>query len=272
MVLHHKIVDWSLLMVKIQYKNKTQGFGLIEVMIGMVISILIFAGILNLFQRNKTAYQLNQNIATLQQDGRFATAFLSRTVRLAGFRTPPNINGMELYQNYEDIFPAGSELIAGTNDNINNSDSITVRYQGSPGGNIFDCLATPVQPNQIAVSTFFINNNNQLVCSAVNNGVANANNPDVLVDNVESMHIRFGEDLTGDGIANRYVPPGFVGLELNRVISVRISLLIRTQEQRNPIVDNKLYALQDVQLGPFNDQFVRRVFTTTVQVRSTAPI
>ncbi len=251
------------------HRHQSKGFGLVEILISMVISIFLFAGVLNLFQSNKRAYRLEQNLSSLQQNGRFATTFLNRTIRLAGFRSEPDLKQMELYQEYEEVFPENSELIAGTNDNVNGSDSLTVRYQGNSHANIFDCLATPVQKQQMAVSTFFLNENAQLVCAAVNNGVPNLSNPDVLVDNVEAMHIRFGEDLNGDGIVNRYVPPDHPGLNTARVVSLRISLLLRTVEEASPIVDKKFYALQDVEIGPFNDNFLRKVFTTTVQLRST---
>lgn len=249
-------------------RSQTKGFGLVEILISIVISVILFAGVLNLFQSNKRAYRLEQNLAALQQDGRFATTFLNRTIRLAGFRTQPALDEMQMYREYQEVFPTGSELIAGTNNDTNSSDTLTVRYQGSVSGNVFDCLATPVQANEMAVSTFFVNANAQLVCAAVNNGVPNLSNPDVLVDNVEAMHLRFGEDMNGDGIVNRYVPPNHPDLNLARVISLRISLLLRTMEQANPVIDQKFYALQDAEIGPFNDRFLRKVFTTTVQIRS----
>ena len=255
-------------MIDLPIKHQTKGFGIVEIFVSLIISIVLSAGIFNLFQSNKRAYRLEQNLAELQQNGRFATTFLNRTIRLAGFRSQPKLDQMESYKDYQDIFPSGSELIAGTNDDVNGSDTLTIRYQGSSNGNIFDCLATPVQADKTAVSTFFINNQNQLVCAAVNNGVPNLNNPDVLVNNVEAMQIRFGEDLTNDGVVNRYVPPDYPDLDLKRVISVRVSLLLRTGDESSPVLDNKYYALQDTEVGPFNDHYLRKVFTTTVLLRS----
>ncbi len=244
---------------------------MVEILVSIVISTILSAGVLNLFQSNKRAYRLETNLAALQQDGRFATTFLNRSIRLAGFRSQPQLDDMQMYEAYNEVFPLGSELISGTNDDINNSDSLTIRYEGTPYGNVFDCLATPVQSDEMAESTFFINDNNQLVCAAVNNGVANLSNPDVLVDNVEAMHLRFGEDTTGDGLVNRYLAPQSAGLDLSRVVTVRISLLLRTNDQAAPTMDMKSYDLQAVEVGPFNDHFLRKVFTTTVRLRSMNP-
>lgn len=244
------------------------GVGLIEILIGITMSLILLAGFINLFMNNKRTYLLDHSLSELQRNGQFANLILNRTLRLAGYRTTPDLENMKGYADYVDIFPPGSELITGTNNDTNGSDSITIRYQGNNSGDIFDCLATPVAANQVAESRFFINNNQELVCSAINNGATNPNNPAVLVENVQSMQIRYGEDTDGDGIVNHYVPAGFSGLDYNRVLAVRISLLLTTDTPTNPVIDNKFYTVQDVEYGPFNDNFLRKVYTTTIQLRS----
>lgn len=248
--------------------KKMAGIGLIEILIGITMSLLLIAGFINLFLNNKRSYLLDQNLADIQRNGQFANMILNRTLRLAGYRTTPDLANMQTYVDYIDLFPAGSEFISGADNSNNGSDSITIRYQGSNSGDIFDCLATPVGANQMAESTFSINANNELVCSAINNGVANPNNPAVLIENVEAMQIRYGEDTDGDGIVNRYVPANFGGLDYNRVMAVRISLLLRSDSPLNPVVDNKLYTVEDSEFGPFNDRLLRKVYTTTIQLRS----
>lgn len=249
-------------------RSSQGGIGLIEILIGITMSLLLIAGFINLFLNNKRAYLLDENLTTMQRNGQFAHMILNRTLRLAGYRTVPDLSDMQGYADYENIFPAGSEFIRGTDNDSNGSDTLTVRYQGSANGDIYDCLATPVGANEVAESYFFINANNQLVCSATNNGVANPNNPAILVENVEAMQIRFGEDTDDDGIVNQYVPASFPGLDYSRVLAVRISLLLRTDNQTNPVSDTKLHTVQDVEFGPFNDNFLRKVFTTTIQLRS----
>lgn len=249
--------------------SKTQlGLGLVEIFVSLTVAMLLLSGLINLMLSNQQAYRLDHNLAEIQNNGRYATTFMGRTIRLAGFRSPPDFSKMLNYSDLTSIFPAGSELVQGTNNNVNGSDTITVRYQGSPSGNVFDCLAQTVNADQIAVNTFSVNNQGQLICSAVNNGVPNASNPAILVDGVEAMHIRFGEDLNEDGMVDRYVPPGYTGLVLNNVVSVRISFLLRSQEEVSPTTNTQKYALQDSLLGPFNDKYLRRTITTTIKLRS----
>jgi type IV pilus assembly protein PilW len=248
--------------------RKMSGVGLIEILIGITMSLLLMAGFINLFLNNKRAYLLDHNLSEIQRNGQFAHMILNRTMRLAGYRTMPDLANMEGFQEYVDIFPNGSELITGTDNITNGSDSITIRYQGNNSSDIYDCLATPVGSNELAESQFFINTNNELVCSATNNGVANPNNPAVLIENVEAMQIRYGEDTDADGIVNQYVPANFPGLDYNNVLAVRISLLLKTDSEVNPVLDSKLYNVQDVEFGPFNDNFLRKVYTTTIQLRS----
>lgn len=249
-------------------KARQSGIGIVEVFISLSISLMLMSGLINLMLNNQQAYRLDHNLSEIQNNGQYATSFMSRTIRLAGFRAPPDFSAMLNYEDLSDIFPSGSEILNGTNNNVNGSDTITVRYQGSPSGNMFDCLAQSVSAGALAVNTFSINNQAQLICSAVNDGTANPSNPTVLVDGVEAMQIRFGEDLNNDGIVDRYVPPGFAGLVLNNVVSVRISLLLRSQEQVSPTVNTQTYSLQDSSLGPFNDKYLRRLVTTTVKLRS----
>lgn len=244
------------------------GLGLIEIFVSLTVAMMLLSGLITLMLNNQQAYRLDHNLAEIQNNGRYATTFMSRTIRLAGFRSPPDFSKMITYTDLEDVFPSGSELVQGTSNNINGSDTLTVRYQGSPSGNIFDCLGQTVNDGQMAVNTFSVNNQAQLICSAINNGIPNPNNPTVLVDGVEAMHIRFGEDLNGDGQVDRYVPPGYAGLLLNNVVSIRISLLLRSLEQVSPTINSQTYALQDSLLGPFNDKYLRRTVTTTIKLRS----
>ena len=77
-----------------------------------------------------------------------------------------------------------------------------------------------------------------------------------VVEGVEDMQILYGEDTDADGTANRYVPAGTAGLNMDNVVSVRVALTLRTLE------DN-------VALNAGNgDRRIRNTFTTTVVLRN----
>lgn len=94
------------------------------------------------------------------------------------------------------------------------------------------------------------------------------NQVDVMVEGVENMQVMYGEDTTGsDSVADTYVDANTVA-DWDDVVSVRISLLVRSIEEYGADTDTATYQLLGNSVGPFNDRRRRRVFTTTVDIRN----
>ncbi len=99
-----------------------------------------------------------------------------------------------------------------------------------------------------------------------------------LVEGVENMQILYGEDtnmvfpppappaLNGDRSANRYVVAGTVGLDMRRVVSVRIGLVLRTKEN-NLSTSVQSFNFNGAVVTPA-DRRLRRVFSTTIGLRN----
>jgi len=85
-----------------------------------------------------------------------------------------------------------------------------------------------------------------------------------LVDGVEDMQVRYGEDTDSDGVANRYATAGAV-TDWSQVVTVRMNLLLVSDDD-NIARAAQAYTLDGVTVTP-NDLRLRRVFTTTVAVR-----
>lgn len=85
-----------------------------------------------------------------------------------------------------------------------------------------------------------------------------------LVDDVENMQVFYGEDLDNDGIANRYAEANNVA-NMDNVVSVRISLLLRTGDNISSAAQKYTYNDTDIEAG---DRRVRRVFNTTIKIRN----
>lgn len=77
-----------------------------------------------------------------------------------------------------------------------------------------------------------------------------------LVEGVENMQILYGEDTDNNQTANRYVEADAAGLNMDNVVSVRITLTLRT-------IEDGLAAV--VANG---DRRIRRTYTTTVTIRN----
>lgn len=59
------------------------GLTLIEVMIAITISLIMLAGVIQLFVSNKQSYRIQEGINSLQENGRFALQFVSSSLRMA---------------------------------------------------------------------------------------------------------------------------------------------------------------------------------------------
>ena len=96
---------------------------------------------------------------------------------------------------------------------------------------------------------------------------------DELVEGIENMQVLFGEDTdadgdgaNGDGTANRYLSFGADGLDMDRVVSVRISLLARSLND-NLTTEPSPYFFVEEKPAP-DDKRLRKVFTTTITLRN----
>ncbi len=98
-----------------------------------------------------------------------------------------------------------------------------------------------------------------------------------LLEGVENMQILYGEDTdadiegaNGDGTANRYVPIGTASLDIDRVVSVRLSLLARSLNN-NLTTEPSPYTFNGTAVTPgATDKYLRKVFTTTITLRNKA--
>ncbi len=109
-----------------------------------------------------------------------------------------------------------------------------------------------------------------------NQGIGAAAAPEELIEGVENMQILYGEDLNATD--NVFLPTRFVPMsavtDINNVIAVRISLLMRTTRELDRPDDTRTYLLAGVTpatgttINPVDDKRMRKTFTTTVTLRN----
>ena len=83
-------------------KNQ-QGLSLIELMISLLMSLFILAGLVTVFSLNRATYQTDEGMARLQENGRFALDFLTRDIRSAGTIGCTGINQLKPGKNSEGV-------------------------------------------------------------------------------------------------------------------------------------------------------------------------
>ncbi|MDG2237674.1 MAG: PilW family protein [Arenicellales bacterium] len=103
-----------------------------------------------------------------------------------------------------------------------------------------------------------------------------ASNGDELVEGVENMQILYGEDTdadsegaNGDSTANRYVPISEDSLDIDRIVSVRVSILARSLNDNLTTTPSQV-TYNGAPYPATPDRYLRKVFTTTITLRNKA--
>lgn len=257
-------------------RSREQGFTLVELMVALTIGLVLTIVVAQLFLGSRRTYATTDDVSRMQENIRYTYQLLTRTIHLAGYKSSANTR-------VEDVFAAGTPVLAGVEGTGIISDSFTVRYQGNsngPGaaadGSIVDCLGQPVAAGVMAANTFSIavgrNGANALFCS-----VDGVNNVEVVPD-VENMQILYGVDNDSNLVVDSYVRTTDAGFNANNVRSVRVALLFRTPNPGvSPTTVTRTYDLNGppaaggATLGPFNDTRIRRDLTMTVNMRNRTP-
>ncbi len=96
-----------------------------------------------------------------------------------------------------------------------------------------------------------------------------------LVEGVENMQVMYGVDTDGDLVANQYVTAAGItptaGGEsgFNDVVSVRISLLMRSLDNGQDIIDTEIYNLGDgIPINPIDSRLIRITTNATIHLRN----
>lgn len=266
--------------------NRNRGFSLIELMIALTIGLIVSMVVSQIFINSSTVFRSTDNLSRVQENARYALAVLTRELRFGTFRSDPRIPPRTAYP------LATAPALTGTDGGTSGTpasglpDSITVRFQGNgdgvgnADGTVQDCVGNRIDYGVTVVNTFFIqndaSNNNEptLYCNTVTTACVAAT-CFALVPGVENMQILYGEDINAgtfsilpDGSVDRWITAGSVS-NWDNVLSVRISLLMRTTEQVSAQTDAKAYLMSGTNVyAPGTDKRSRRVYTTVINLRN----
>jgi prepilin-type N-terminal cleavage/methylation domain-containing protein len=272
-----------------------QGLSLVELMVALVLGLLLMTGIIQVFLSSKQTYATNEAMARMQENGRFALEFMSRSARLAGYIEPIYTGGKPLPL----VRPLCTGLVipaelCTSNGAGNASDSVSFIMQPPlVDGERRDCAGNTITgPTPLIVNNSLIINQFSIIPAAGGNPAALAcraynlttsawvagDTWKTLVDGVDSIQVLYGINTGADArSANQYVSAERVGLNLadwQNVRSVRISALansVITTDATTPAT--RQFALLDAapltlaDLG--NDRRSRQIFTTTIQLKNT---
>ncbi len=133
-----------------KYSKHQHGISLVEILVSLVISLFLLAGIVQVYVGNKSSYAFTNSISRIQENGRYAMDIMARELRMAGFFgcaifDPEDDAALDAIVNNlnkagtgysDDLYDfLQNDLVEGTeNDGLNGSDSITLR--GAEPGNV----------------------------------------------------------------------------------------------------------------------------------------
>lgn len=270
-------------------RRQQLGLSLVELMVALVLGLVLMTGIIQVFLSSRQTYATNEAMARMQENGRFALEFISRSARLAGYVEPIYTDNKPL----PFVRPLCTGLpgtvpstLCSVNGAGNASDNISFIMQPAlVDGEKRDCLGNIVGDSDLIINNFSIiaangNTPAALGCRAYNLTTASwTAGPDAqaLVEGVDRLQVLYGINTGGDSrSANQYVSADRVGNNLSdwqKVRSVRISVLANSVATTNSTPANRQFVLLDA--APLtaanlnNDQRSRQIFTTTIQLKNT---
>jgi type IV pilus assembly protein PilW len=188
--------------------------------------------------------------------------FISKDIRMAGYWGCLN-----------PLVGAANTDVDGTNDNAaNTNDSIdtgtdTISIRGA-FVLIPPTIATPATKtcgDSVDITQLYYTDLSSMIKYRINGNsleqITN-NQTNALVEDIEDMQISYGADTDNpaDATPNYYVPAGTAGLDMSKVVSVRIILSVVTH-------DDNLAAVA----RPNGDHKIGRTFTSTIALRNRLP-
>ena len=236
-------------------------------MVAVTLSMILMAGVIQVYVSAKASYTVQHELSTLQQNQRIAIELLSNDIRKAGLSIDQAVSA----------FYTKDTKIANWDGENDDSDQITIAYESEKNCLGFETPKAGEDNAGIAVNRYFISNDNHLSCEG--NGTVRS-----LVPGITNMQILYGEDT--DPIvpgqirtANRYVKPA--DANMNNVVSVRIALLFETDGVVRGVdeaeAQTRSYKLLDGPTLVFDDQdptqtrqIRREVVTTTITLRNSS--
>jgi len=238
------------------FAKKQQGFSLVELMIAGVLGLLLLGGVIQLFLGSNQNYTMQDELAAMQEDGRFALMFLGDQIEMAGWTDP------------------SSTQVVSAVDFLNSSDgandSVALSYvRAINGTDNRDCNGDVVGSG-IVTNQFSVSANNELVCT----GITTGGDPQPLISGVESFQVLYGvetERVCPDGAVDRYMTRDEVNAAglTGQILSVRIGLLLASDGEilQQDLAEN--FQVLDQPLD-YNDKTLRRLFMETVFMPNSA--
>ncbi len=154
----------------------SRGMSLVELMVALVIGLVLSATTIMVYINNKHAYQVQNNTATLQENGRFALHLLREDIRMAGYwglnYASEDINNAETVTLSNECAPGWATNYANPLTSVNNANTgytsciPNADYSGNTD------ILTVRHASSEPVASAAINENNVYLLTSLTEGMA----------------------------------------------------------------------------------------------------
>lgn len=309
------------------------GMSLVELMVAMVISLFLSAGIFTMFTMSSSSVTTTSQFNQLQENGRIALAIMTRDISQVGFTG--DVTGTDLVVGSNTTVSAGvtvtNDCIGGGANNATLPNTVPSHfrklwgYEQGVSAISFACL-TNVNTNTdviqikrfIGPSSTTISADNRIYVETTSSQavfhtgalgaptLANGrfweyqhhiyyiaddgdipvlrrrtltatkgmSNEEQLIEGIENMRIEYGFDSDGDSTPDQYLPAASVtnlmwdNESFQRLVAVKIHLLVRAVNADKSYTNKTEYQLGDKTITAPNDNYRRKVMSTTVMLEN----
>ena len=216
----------------------TQGFTLVELLVAMAVSLLALGAIYSTFLNQFKSYQIQEEVAAMQQNIRSAMYHMQREIRMAGC-DPTGL--------------AGAGITAASPTSI----SFTIDIGGDSTGSDPDGATDDANET----ITYSLSDNNLVR----NTGGGNQ----TVAENINALNFVYLDGASPPAplaLVSGSIPAG----NLSQIRSVEITIVARTDKSLRPSPNNMVYKNQQDEtiLGAQNDNFSRKRLTTFINCRN----
>ncbi len=217
--------------------NNQKGFTLIEVMISLLISGIVMISIYSVFQSQQDSYVAQDQVAEMQQNIRAGVDMMLREIRMAGYDP-------------DDLGTAGITIATPT--------SVTFTLVADDDGvdnNSDGKIDESGELKTIQYDLYDAYGDGDTDLGRQIGATATSKRP--LAENIDNLEFRY-LDSSGNPTA-----------VLNNIRSIQLSILARADRPDRKILNTlSNTAKSGAVWGPYNDNFRRRISTTTVKCRN----
>lgn len=256
--------------------NSEKGLSLVELLIAMALGLILTLGVVQIFISSKQTYTVVTSQSQAQENGRIVKHFLGQALRHAGYWDDPTVpRHFPTHGSFSD-----DEVIRATDNDasepavLDNTDTLTIRFNGSADGTLSNCLGSVPEPDEFAVDRYYIGQPggstlvSGLICESrliAADGTETMSTQPLIVG-IENLQIELG--LGDQAQVLRYVKPDLV-TDWREVKSVRYAVLATSNQDSAGARNTLTYTLLgDESATAPGDRRMRQVQRETVYLRN----